>query len=220
MRKPRSIDRGFAVICRQQAFSLLEMVIALAMFSLLIAGIYGISAGALELADGITLAQDRSLVRQNFLEFLRRSLRNLPGDSQLRLSVRQAAGSYLPTFNISGGGSCLTPGRVLPPSFSVDLFADTMPGGYLRVGIRVLDAKQTEAMLAGRPYRMNRDQVVLPLLENVSRFEWRVWDVQQARWVNQWKQQNRPILAELLLRLDDGLETRSVFWLPPVMTTP
>ena len=204
----------------RRAFTILEMVIALGAFSLLIGGIYGITAATLDLTDGITLAEDRAQVRQNFLEYVRRSLRNLPGDSQLRLSVRQASGMYVPTLNISGGGSCLTPGRVLPPNYSVDLFAETMPGGYLRVGIRVLDARQTQEVLAGRQVRYNRDQVVLPLLEKVSRFEWRVLDLQQNRWINQWNQPQRPILDELNLRLDDGFESRSVFWLPPVAAAP
>ena len=217
--RPKPLSRR-PVVGWRRGFSILEMVIALGAFSLLIGGIYGITAATLDLSDVITKAQERALVRQNFLEFVRRSFRNLPGDSQFRLSVRQASGMYVPTLNISGGGSCQTPGRVLPPNYSVDLFAETMPGGYLRVGIRVLDAAQTQDVLAGRPYRASRDQLVLPLLENVSRFEWRALDLQQNRWVNQWKGPQRPILTELNLRLDDGSESRSVFWLPPVQSAP
>lgn len=69
---PRHLWRGLG-------FTLFEMIIALSMFVLLIAGIFSISQSTLELTDSISLSQDRSLIRQNFIEFMRRSFRTLPG---------------------------------------------------------------------------------------------------------------------------------------------
>ncbi|MCX6858139.1 MAG: prepilin-type N-terminal cleavage/methylation domain-containing protein [Verrucomicrobia bacterium] len=130
------------------AFTLLEMIVALSAFVLLMGGIFAISQGTMELANDIELAQDRSQIRQNFVGFLRRSFRSLPGDAEVRLSVKARGGSYVPTLNFVNGGNSFTPGISLAPDTSVELFADERPGGYLRVTLRVLD--QILRRIAGR----------------------------------------------------------------------
>jgi hypothetical protein len=199
------------------AFTLFEMIIALSMFVMLIAGIFSISQSTLELTESISISQDRSLIRQNFIEFMRRSFRTLPGEAEVRLTVKQSGGSYVPTLNIANGGSSFTPGSSLAPETSMDVYAEERPGGYLRVMLRVLDQKQTQAIRSNQTVRYSRDQITLPLLDNVSRFEWKFFDSSTNRWENNWKQARRPIMAEMNLQLDDGFESRSVFWLPPVV---
>lgn len=199
------------------AFTLFEMIIALSMFVLLISGIFSISQSTLELTDSISISQDRSLIRQNFIEFMRRSFRTLPGEAEVRLTVKQSGGSYVPTLNIANGGSSFTPGSSLAPETSMDVYAEERPGGYLRVMLRVLDQKQTQAIRSNQTVRYTKDQITLPLLDNVSRFEWKFFDASTNRWENNWKQARRPIMAEMNLQLDDGFESRSVFWLPPIV---
>ncbi len=199
------------------AFTLLEMIVALSAFLILMGGIFAIANGTMELGSDLALAQERSLIRQSFISFIRRSFRNLPGEAEVRLSVRASGSTYVPTLNFVNGGSSFTPGGALPPDTSVDLFAEERPGGYLRVGLRVLDDRQTAAMRSNQTVRYNRDQPTIPLLDNVSRFEWRFYDPSTNRWENNWKQPRRPLLAELNLQLDDGFETKAVFWLPPIV---
>jgi hypothetical protein len=198
----------------------MEMIVALSMFVLLIAGIYSISQATLELTDSISQSQDRSLIRQNFIEFMRRSFRTLPGEAEVRLSVKQKGSTYVPTLNIVNGGSSFTPGVALPPDTSMDVYAEERPGGYLRIMLRVLDIKQTQAGRNGQAVRYTKDQITLPLLDNVSRFEWRFYNHTNNRWENNWRDARRPILAEMNLQLDDGFQSRSVFWLPPVIPNP
>lgn len=199
------------------AFTLLEMMVALSAFVLLMGGIFGISNATMELGNDLAMVQERSLIRQNFISFLRRSFRTLPGEAEVRLSVQARGGNYVATLNFVNGGSSFTPGVALPPDTSVDLFTEERPGGYLRVGLRVLDEKQTSALRTGQSVRYARNQEVIPLLDNVSRFEWRFYDAATNRWENNWKQARRPLLAEMNFQLDDGFETRAVFWLPPVI---
>jgi prepilin-type N-terminal cleavage/methylation domain-containing protein len=198
-------------------FTLLEMIVALSMFVLLIGGVYSIAQSTLELADSISLAQDRSMVRQNFIEFMRRSFRTLPGEAEVRLAVKQKGSTYVPTLNIVNGGTSFTPGLSLAPDTSMDVYAEERPGGYLRVMLRVLDKKQTQSVRSNQSVRYTRDQITLPLLDNVSRFEWKFYDSATNRWENNWKQARRPILAEMNLQLDDGFQSRSVFWIPPII---
>lgn len=215
--RPTSHQTARPVCRRARAFTLLEMLVALSAFVLLMGGIFTIANSTMELGNDLAVAQDRSRIRLNFIEFLRRSFRTLPGEAELRLAVQARGGTYLPNLNIVNGGSSFTPGAALPPDTSVDLFAEERPGGYLRVGIRLLDSNQTQALRSGQPVRYARNQEVLPLLDNVSRFEWRIYDGASNRWENTWKEARRPLFAEMTLRLDDGFETRAVFWIPPVV---
>jgi hypothetical protein len=216
--QPTCLLRGRLTTSSHAAFTLLEMLVALSAFVMLMGGIFAIAQGTMELGNDMGLAQDRSQIRQNFVEFLRRSFRNLPGDAEVRLSVKAKGSSYVPTLNFVNGGSSFTPGVSLAPDTSVELFADERPGGYLRVTLRVLDQKQTQAVRSNQNISYRRDQITLPLLDNVSRFEWRFFDTTTNRWENNWKQGNRrPILAEMNLQLDDGFQTRAVFWIPPII---
>ena len=59
----------------------------------------------------------------------------------------------------------------LAPETSMEVYAEERPGGYLRVMLRVLDQKQTQAMRSNQPVRYSNDQITLPLLDKVIRFE-------------------------------------------------
>ena len=205
---------------RAPGFTLLEMLVALSAFVMLMGGIFSIAQGTMELGNDLTAAQERSQIRQNFIEFLRRSFRSLPGEAEIRLSVKQSGGTYVPTMNFMNGGSSFTPGLSLAPETSMDVYAEERPGGYLRVMLRVLDQKQTQAMRSNQSVRYSRDQTTLPLLDKVSRFEWRFYDASTNKWVNNWQPGRRPLMAEMNLKLDDGFETRAVFWLPPLLPPP
>ena len=193
------------------------MVLAMAAFSLLLAGIFSLASGTMELSTDLRYTQDRAVLRQNFIDFLRRSFRTLPGDAEVRLKVRQAGSTYLPTINIVNGGTSLSPGEALPPDTSIELFAEERPGGYLRIALRFLDEEQTALLRQGQAPRVSRDQITVPLLDDVARFEWRFFDTRTNNWEKLWEEGRRPLLCELNLKLDDGEETRAVFWVPPVI---
>ena len=199
-----------------RAFTLIEMVVALSIFVLLIGGIFAIANGTLELSSDLTYMQERSLMRQNLSEVLRKSFRTLPGDAAIDLKVQSVGNTYLPTLVIYNGGTSFSPGPALSPDASIEVYAEERPGGYLRIGLRGLDADQTHAAKQGRPAKTDKS-AELPLLDNVGRFEWRFYDGRTSQWENYWKEpQGRPMFAELSLALDDREEVRVVFWIPPV----
>ncbi len=203
--------------CRGLGFTLIEMVVALSIFVLLIGGIFAIANGTLELSSDLTYAQERSLIRQNLIEFLRKSFRTLPGDASIDLKVKSVGATYLPTLTVYNGGTSFSPGPALSPDSSIEVYTEERPGGYLRVGLRGLDADQTNAARQGKPMKTDK-RAELPLLENVARFEWRFYDPRSSQWENYWREpQGRPMFAELSLALDDGEEVRAVFWIPPVV---
>jgi prepilin-type N-terminal cleavage/methylation domain-containing protein len=203
---------------RVRAFTLLEMVIAIAIFALLMSGIFTIANGTLELGSDLAYAQDRALMRQNLVEFFRKSFRSLPGGAEITLTNQQRGGTTLPTIRVKGGGIAFSPGHALPPEASIEVYAEERPGGYKRIGIRGLDADQTLAAEQGRDVKLDPSSV-LPLLDNVGKFEWRFTRGNANEWRPMWRGEGRPLFAELVFTLDDKTETRAVFWIPPVLNT-
>ena len=202
---------------RRYGFTMIEMIVALSIFVLLIGGIFAIANGTLELSSDLVYAQERALMRQNLIEFLRKSFRTLPGDSAIELRNQNVGGTYLPTLTVYAGGTAFSPGPALPMEASLEVYSEQRPGGYLRIGLRGLDAEQTQTARLGKGARVSKSAEI-PLLDNVSRFEWRFFDPRANQWVNYWKeQQGRPLFAELSLSLDDGQEVRAVFWIPPIV---
>lgn len=218
--------RTAAVVARRRAragFTLLEMVVALAVFVIVIAGVFSIANGTMQLSSDITEAQERSMIRQNFIEFLRESFRRLPGDAEITMDVTAQRGSYVPSIAVFNGGEAFSPGPAIPPDASVELYADEMPGGYLRVGLRLYDADETSQRrsnlgMASKRRKPGPNDVVLPLIERVMRFEWKFYNAQTQKWEGVWKEGDpRPMFAELQFALDDGQVSRSVFWIPPIL---
>lgn len=213
---------GRRVACarvHRSAFTLLEIVLALSVFLIIIAGVFAIAKGAMEMSEDLTNTQERAMTRQNFIEFLRSSFRRLPGDSEMMLEVQSQRGTYVPTLSIFNGGDAFSPGPALNPDTSVELFAEERPGGLLRVGLRLFDSQQTNALRMGTGKRRapSKDDVVLPLLDNVARFELQLLDSGTGKWEKNWKTPVRPLFAQMFLTLDDGRETRNVFWIPPIV---
>ena len=217
--------RGRSSNGRERAgFTLLEMVIAMGVLSMLLVGIFSVAKSTMELSGDLAYGQERHMMRQNFIDFMRRSFRTLPGEAEFRLEVKSGAGTYLPTLTVINGGTSFSPGEALPPETGVELTAEKLPGGYLRVLLRLLDEEQTAMLRNGQPPARSGVQTVLPLMDNVGRFEWKFFDPNTQRWETLWQDSRRPLMAELNMQLDDGEPLRAVFWIPPVqrsmLTTP
>ncbi|MBL9115341.1 MAG: type II secretion system protein [Verrucomicrobiaceae bacterium] len=199
-------------------FTLLEIMLALAIFGVVVTGVFAIAQGTMELSVSMKEAQEAGMIRQNFIEFLRSSFRRLPADAEMQLEVKADGGQYVPTLTIYNGGDAFSPGATMPPDASVELFGRTLPGGYMRIGLRMLDGEQTNGRRINANFRPSRSgtDFVLPLIESAARFEWKLFDAASGRWEKAWKGPGRPSMAECIMKLDDGVETRCVFWIPPL----
>jgi type II secretory pathway pseudopilin PulG len=207
--------RGWA---SRSAYTLLEIIIALSVFVLIIAGVFAIASGTLQLSEDIEIATDRALLRQNFIEYLRASFRKLPADAELAL--KKGTGRSPASITIYNGGDAFSPGPAIPPDGSVELFAKEVPGGDFTIGLRMLDGDQTNSLRTntGRSLRRaNGAEVVLPLVEKVRRFEWEFYDYTRNEWVSKWEGVQRPNFARVELAIEADTPSMYVFWIPPIL---
>jgi prepilin-type N-terminal cleavage/methylation domain-containing protein len=202
-------------------FTLLEILIALSVFVLIIGGVFAISRGTLELSNDITQVQEQSNVRQNFIEFLRSSFRRLPAEAEIQMGkAKSGNGTAITVFN---GGDAFSPGDPIAPDGSIELFSKESPGGDFTVGLRILDGDQTNAARTNTGRALSKasgKETVLPLVENIVRFDWEFFDATQNNWVKEWKDQQRPMFARVELALEDGQPSTYVFWIPPILRNP
>ncbi len=197
-REVRQKERG--------GFTLLEIVLAMALLALLVGGAFGVTAAVLQMLDDVREAEEQDLTRQRFVAFCRSQLEALPASAWVAIEP-----------GLRGEGDLVLG----------ELERDAFPGAggvpldrmvlRVREGRLELNWLTPEAALAWeRGNRLGDDALVVPLLDDVKAASWRVYDAGAREWRESWSRQNpRPGLVEFRLHLDGERSARRyVFWIP------
>lgn len=204
---------------KRHAFTLIEMVLAMAVLGLLVSGIFAIAGGSLRMTRELTETQERSMLHDNFLEFCRRSFQQLPSHARLSLQLQPAGGYYLPSLVVDDPGPSFAPFGAMPPEARIVLSITEQRGGGLTASLQTWQPDEAKAVRANLPVAQPKS-APLPLLERLSRCEWRFLDGRTQRWQTVWKEQERPRLAELTLSIDREPPERILFDIPPTGALP
>ncbi len=190
---------------RAGAFTLLEVMLAVAILALIGIGIYGFVASTIAAVKASARAdQDHALVTA-FADYLSAQMLHLPssragaitgeahrfgGVSSDELQWIAYAGSALLTRNASG-------------EWTVTLTTKQLDGGEYELGMRRQDLLR------------QRDAVWLPLFRQVKGFEVRYFDVSRKDWMEKWTDTHaRPSLIRVRLwRGEEAFE-----WVLPIPT--
>lgn len=187
-------------------FTLLEMVIVLAIVALVLTAVHTITQGTLTLADDITRAQRQDSRQHAFTAFCDRLFSNLPASAALNLKTTGEGGQYLAALELFNVPSPFdgVPGKVLM------LRTESMAGGSLRL---MLDCRNIEDK---EPYSTT------VLFEDLGACEWRVFTPATQKWDGMWTEpveegamRMHPPLIELNMNAPGSGSTRRVFWIAP-----
>ena len=202
----------------RRGFTLLEVVVAVGLLSLIVGMVVGIARTSLSLGKTIVETQNEEMRQQVFFELLGKLFSSLPGNARLDLQVDDKGSHYLSDltlqnaplgFNWSGGE------RIAK---AVQLSTVKRRSGFLDIVLRYYEneilensEQSTMSALKEEPFA----EVVL--LEDVAYFEWRVLDGRSMEWQFDWESQGRlPLQIELTMATGaKGEEIRQVFWIPP-----
>src|SRR3569623_66990 len=102
----RRVETIFQRRC-ERGFTLLEIVLAMYVLTLLITSIFGIVSGTTQLAVEMEWGLERDAQSHGFAQFCERTLRQLPAEAQVRLKVKQSGKQYLSQLAILGATSIL-----------------------------------------------------------------------------------------------------------------
>lgn len=167
----------------RHGFTLLEMIIVLAITALLLSAIYTLSNGVLVLAEDVRITQQRQSRQQALVSFCEHLFSNLPANTALNLRTTQDGGQYLTKVEFEPAPSPFDGS----PNGILALYTEPMTGGGLRLGVS----------WQRRPPAPPQEASVI-LFEDLSQCDWRVFDLASNQWVTVWREQPPPVQSPLV----------------------
>jgi len=214
---------------RERAFSLLEMIIVLAITALLITAIYSLAQGTLTLADDVGRADRRDTRKYAFTTFCERLFTSLPPNAALNLKTTQSGGEYLTQLELQNISSPFDG----TPNCIVTLYTQNMAGGGMRliISCQPISTNPLEKRDAKSAYHV-------VLFEDLLQCEWRVFIPATQQWATVWTEDTslttttptpvanspaspapinnqHPPLLELVMTQAGDESRRQVFWIAP-----
>ncbi len=183
---------------QRSGFTLLEVVIVLAIVALLLSVIYSIAQGTLTLVDDVRRTQRRESRQHAFTGFCEHLFANVPATTRLNLRTTQDGGQYLTKLDLENVPSPFDSS----PNCGVTLFTEPLPGGDLRL------------RLSCRKLADTTQSVNVVLFDDLLQCEWRAFDPATRQWTTIWNVPTQPLLMELSMT-QAGDRKRWMFWIAP-----
>jgi len=202
----------------RRGFTLLEVVLAVAILALLAGGVTGIVRMALSSTAEIEETESRTRAFAAFFELCERSFSSLPAGASISRTASPAEGfaSALPAEVVF---------REAPAAFAIDdhdLF-------FGEIALAVRPQPDGDLVLGTSYRRIDRQtgQTVppdrwIPLLRNLRSVEWSFYDFRTGKWQAGWTDTaQRPGLVRVTIAPADGFAKQTaVFRLPPLVASP
>lgn len=197
---------------RARAFTLVEVLVAIAIFILLAGGIFATVQTGFTASSEVAEAQLHSERFRAFQQFLRRLFLSLPPDATLELRIRKdaARGDFIELLIEPVPGSVR-----FGPSPGDGMALTAVPDGKGRFTFSMAYFETDNVNLDPDSALENADW--MPLLPDVTTARWKFADARNPILSETWQSNSgRPGLAELELELLDGTTSVFDFWIPPV----
>ena len=203
---------------RHAGFSLLELVIAMGILTIVVGMVFGIARTSLALGNTIVETQNEEMAHQAFFDLLGRHFSSLPGNTRLDLKVEDSGSHYISDLTLQNVPLSFTWGGEERIAKAVQLSTVKRRSGYLDIVLRYFENEILEGSESSFGSVTDTEPFAeIVLLEDVAYFEWRVLDGRSLEWQYDWEIPNRlPLQLELVMAIGaKGEEIRQVFWLPP-----
>jgi prepilin-type N-terminal cleavage/methylation domain-containing protein len=203
---------------RRHGFSLIEVLMATAIFFLLAGGIFAVVSASNRVTGEIVAAQLEAKRFDAFQRFLRVFFTNLPVDASIELRVRdwRDRGATVELL--------VDPAPpILPTSDGADeslgIAISGVPDGAGMLGVSVARFSSADGEQQ-RDEQLNDAEWTL-LIPDIRKIRWRFAAVNDLNLSETWEaNQGRPGLAELTVERSNGTTDVLAFWIPPVVKQP
>ncbi len=206
-----------------RGFTLLEIVLGMAILGLIVSGIYSVAVGTVKLSNAVSESQNEEIRLHNFLRLLRRNFERFPGNAGITMMEVNGNPPESDVVFYNYPLAFYWP-SVPAGSSRVVLMSKRSSRGTLDVGLLYLDEEADEDYRASMGGISQMPGLWLNLLSDVSVFKWTFFDEtlgDTGEWVEIWEDpQKRPGIVRLeLLFYGQGLDERveSIFWIPSMV---
>ena len=204
----------------RKGFTLLELVIAIALLGMLVGMVMSTANTSLRLGNDVVKSQNEEMLHQAFIDLLDNRFTSLPGNTRFDVKVTDSGQQYLSTITLQNVPLGFTWGEQERTAKAFTMETVRRRSGYLDIVLSYYENEiledsaatdQSLSALAKEPFAQ------LTLLEDVRYFEWRFLDGTSMEWRYDWDIQGRlPLQIELVMAFGaQGKEIRQIFWLPP-----
>lgn len=213
--------RNHPTKCQRQGFTLLELVISIALSALLIGMVVQTANSSLQLGNSVVKSQNEEMLRQSFIELLDRRLTSLPGNTRFDVKVTDNGTQYESTITLQKVPLSFAWGNQERVAKAVTLSTVRTRSGFFDIVLSYYENEILEDTSANRTsgsIALSKEPFAqIVLLSNVRYFEWRFLDGTNLEWRYDWDLQGRlPLQIELVFAIGaTGQEIRQIFWLPP-----
>ena len=208
---------NYQLLNGRKAFTLIEVLLGLALFGILVGGIFSVQRGAMEVSKEVTERQGKTMRMHSFCELLRRNFESLPGNAKVFLLPTGGAQSGLSDVAFTNFPLAFTwPGVPAGSNSVIFRTARSDSGVGLTASLLYLDEEQTADYEANK---LDERKVLakLNLMEGIMTLEWKFFNDTTQVWETEWPrtQATRPGLVEMILTYLDGQDpVRLIFWIP------
>jgi prepilin-type N-terminal cleavage/methylation domain-containing protein len=214
--------RSSAVISRNRGFTLLELVMAIALIGILVGMVMKTANTSLQLGNTVVETQNEEMLHQAFIELLDHRFSSLPGNTRFDARYEDNGSQYISTITLQKVPLGFSWGNQERVAKAVELATVRRRTGFLDIVLRYYENEiledTTSVADSNRSTLLSKEPFAeVVLLEDVRYFEWKFLDGSNMEWRYDWDLQGRlPLQIELLFAFGaEGDEIRQVFWLPP-----
>jgi prepilin-type N-terminal cleavage/methylation domain-containing protein len=218
-----NVRSSFRPAVRCRGFTMLELVVAIAMLALLVGMIFGLATQNLALGNAVVSRQAEVSEQTAFLRLLEKHFSSLPGNARMELVAEDSGAQYLSDLTIQNVPMTFNWGGMDRVAKAVQLSTVRRRDGFLDIVLRYYEEEvleETEEIGdTARGFGDVEPFAEVVLMEDVYIFEWRVLDPRTLEWDYNWDIAGRlPLQMELFYAkdlIDAETPIRHVFWITP-----
>jgi len=206
-------------------FTLIEVVLSLAITGMLLAGVFAVAQSATSMADEVASSQERAMLGQSFTGLLRRTFEQVPGNAKVELKITSQGSGGAAQSDIIFRDYPLAFAWAGVEAGAKTVIFRTQPDarGALAARILYLNEDQAEAYDGGKLSVDDDTVAALTLVDGLRFCQWYFWDERTEEWVEEWDPQKfanrRPSLVNLYLKFfgEDTAGENVTFWIPTMV---
>lgn len=196
----------------RKAFTLLEMMLSVAVFVLLVTAAFSLVGATTELMSEVSEVQNQSAQRLRFVETCRAAFESISTHSSVEFHYFDRSGHFDTYLSFVNAPEAFDFGLNLRDEITrVVLAAEIQPGGFIRSGVYYMTDLDYEA--SQKSDFQNIESPFVVLIPRMRQLTWQFYDPQARKWQQTLDGGITTSLAEMTMQVDGNAPPlRTVFW--------